>query len=73
MKDTKKEMMLDNISNIAYIRKGAQMHGNTQGADRWTSRLREAINISLMLEMLTDEEIITAIKAGVEEFEMEAV
>ena len=69
MKNTNKEKLLENISMIAYIRKGAQLHGNERGAERWESRLHEAINISLMLEMLTDEEILNAIRSGEEEQE----
>ena len=63
-KDTQKDLMLANIQSIAYIRQGARIHGNELGVDRWTERLREAINISFMLQMLTDDEIYAAIQAG---------
>ena len=64
MTKQQKILMLDNISNIAYIRQSARLHKNKQGMDRWSARLREAIKICFMLELLTDEEINAAIKSG---------
>lgn len=70
-KDAQKQLMLDRIKQISYIRHGARLHENKQGADRWSARLQEAINISFMLKMLTDEEIYNAIRSGEEEREKE--
>lgn len=66
-KDVHKTLMLDNLHNLAYIRQGAKLHGNERGAERWTARLHEAINIALMLQMLTDDEIESTIREAEED------
>ena len=66
---TRKQLMIDKLETLSYIHHGAKLHGEEQGAERWLERLSEAINIAVMLELLTDDEINAAIKTGKEESE----
>ena len=67
-----KQILLDNIFNLAYIHHGAKRHNNKKGADRWQARLYEASAIATMLELATEEEIAIIIRSAEIEFETEA-
>ena len=69
MEQTQKQLMIDKLEILAYIHHSAKLHGEEKGAERWLARLSEAMNISAMLELLTDDEINAAIRSGEEESE----
>ena len=64
---TQKQILLDNISNLAYILASAKMHNEKEGANRWRAKLDEACTITKMLELATDREINEVITAGTNE------